>query len=90
MRPSFLGLIASGLLIFLSIIVVLMNYKYIHAEHAVMIVLLFAIAISAHSIQHSLEEIFFHFNPLVGNWRPQDIPIKSVCPCGPQCNCKRT
>lgn len=89
MRPSFVGLVASGFLIFIALLVVLMKYDKVRAEHAIMIILLFAIAVSAHSIQHSFEEIFFHFNPLVGAWKPKDTPVRSGCPCGPQCNCKQ-
>ena len=91
MRPSFLGLVASGFLIFIALLVVLSKYDKVDAKHAIMIILLFAIAISVHSLQHSLEEIFFHFNPLVGAWKPHDIPMRvgNNCPCGPQCNCKR-
>ena len=78
MRPSFLGLIASGLTILLALIIIIVNYDEIHTEHGIMIVLLFAIAISCHSVQHAFEELFYKFNPLVGNWKPttQPVPLK--------------
>jgi disulfide bond formation protein DsbB len=84
MRPSFLGLIFSGLLILVAIILGILNMKKISIEHGVMIVLLLAIAVSAHSIQHAVEEIYFQFNPLIGQWLPKDTV---ACPCGPQCPC---
>lgn len=84
MRPSFLGLIASGILILVSFIMFVINYRKIDSDDMVMILLLFGIAISVHSIQHALEEIYFRFNPLIGQWNPQDKP---ACPCGVSCKC---
>lgn len=84
MRPSFLGLVASGLLLLIALIVFIINYRKIDEEDMVMILLLFGIAVAAHSIQHAIEEIFFGFNPLIGQWFPKD---KAACPCGPSCKC---
>lgn len=74
MRPSFLGLIASGFIILISLIVIIINYTKITSIESIYILLLLCIAISAHSLLHSNEEIYFGFNPLIGNWKIKDIP----------------
>lgn len=68
MRPSFLGLVFTGLLVGISIISIIINSKSIEGIHYIYIPLLLAIAVSGHSILHAHEEIYYNFNPLSGNW----------------------
>ncbi len=76
MRPSFVGLIFSGFMILLAFILLFRDMTMIRGTNGIMITLLLAIAISAHSLQHSMEEIFFKFNPMMGEWVPLDRPVK--------------
>lgn len=74
MRPSFLGLVVSGVLILISIVLIFQHWKSFKGYEWIVVVLLLSIATSAHSIQHEFEEIFFKFNPLIGEWKPLDKP----------------
>lgn len=74
MRPSFLGLVASGLLILVAVILLIRNYSLLRKDTLIMSVLLLSIAVSTHSLQHAVEEMFFKFNPLIGEWKPLDKP----------------
>lgn len=74
MRPSFLGLLASGLLILFAFILVIVFNSSISADKGIMITLMFAIAISGHSQLHSIEERVYGFNPLAGQWFPREAP----------------
>ena len=92
-RPSFLGLVASGFLILAALIVAIVYSGELSPKSVVMILLLFAIAVSVHSLQHSVEEIYYRFNPLRGQWLPTQGPVPVAtaqggqCPCGPGCRC---
>lgn len=72
MKPSFLGLIATGFLNLLAIILVLVNFNAITSAMFIQIVLLFAISIGIHSMLHFQQEIHFDFNPLEGKWVPRE------------------
>lgn len=72
MRPSFLGLLFTGLLIGVSIISIIINFNTIKGVHYIYIPLLLTVAISGHSILHAHEEIYYNFNPLSGNWKISD------------------
>jgi len=76
MRPSFLGLIASGFLILAAIIYIFIGFKSLNAKDMITIILLLSIAVSTHSVLHYHEEIHFKFNPMRGNWRVYDEPQK--------------
>jgi hypothetical protein len=70
MRPSFLGLIATGLINLVAIVLLLVNLKAFSAVMLVQVVLLLGISIGIHSILHFQEEVHYGFNPLAGRWRP--------------------
>ncbi len=74
MRPSFLGLVFGGILILVSIIYFFAYCKSIKPIELVYVILLLSIAVSSHSLLHSNEEIYFGFNPLKGEWTPNDKP----------------
>ena len=75
MRPSFLGLVFGGILILIALIYFFTYCKSIKPIELVYIILLLSIAISTHSLLHSNEEIYFNFNPFVGDWTPSDKPV---------------
>lgn len=61
MRPSFLGLIASGVLIAIAVMLMFIGKPNI-AE--ISMLLLLSIAISVHSMLHFGEEVIYRWNPL--------------------------
>lgn len=72
MKPSFLGLIATGFLNLLAVILILVNSASIDAPMLIQITLLLCISIGIHSMLHFQQEIHYDFNPLEGKWIPQD------------------
>jgi hypothetical protein len=78
MRPSFMGLILSGFLLLIALIIIVLNSRYLKINEIIYITLLFSIGISVHSLLHSNEEIYFNFNPMVGLWNPNDNPSKKI------------
>lgn len=87
MRPSLLGLFAGGFLILAAVVLLARNAKAVSAVKAASLLLQLSIAVSVHSLLHSNEEIYFKFNPLVGQWRPSDSaqlpPAAPVAPAAP-------
>jgi len=87
MRPSLLGLFAGGFLILAAVVLLARNAKAVSAVKAASLLLQLSIAVSVHSLLHSNEEIYFKFNPLVGQWRPSDAaqlpPAAPVAPAAP-------
>ena len=89
MRPSLLGLFAGGFLILAAVIVFARDTKAVKAVSSVKLISLLlqlSIAVSVHSLLHSNEEIYFKFNPLVGQWRPSDsaqLPPAAPSPAAP-------
>jgi len=77
MRPSFLGLIASGLLILTALILIAFNFTTLRARDWIFAVLLASIAVATHSMLHAHEERWYNFNPLRGEWNIRDEPIRS-------------
>jgi hypothetical protein len=63
-RPSFLGLFTGGFLMLFSIIIFYNNYKKFNSSQVIMILLLLSIAVSVHSGLHSVEEIYYGWNPI--------------------------
>lgn len=63
-RPSFLGLMSGGFLMLVAMIIFYNNYKKLQATQTIMILLLLSIAVSAHSGLHSVEEIYYGWNPI--------------------------
>lgn len=74
MRPSFLGLIATGFLHLVAIILIIANWSMINAVAFIEIVLLLCISIGIHSMLHFNEEFHYGFNPLAGKWTNSDEP----------------
>lgn len=64
MRPSFIGLFATGLLNLAVVILFLLNYKKLTSVQLLGVVLLFSISIGIHSLLHGHQEIHYGFNPL--------------------------
>jgi uncharacterized membrane protein YiaA len=79
MRPSFIARVIGGTILtvaFLVFVIGLYNGDIVlNKIQLVTILLLFAIAIALHGIEHSEEEIFFDWNPLIGKWKIHDTPI---------------
>lgn len=75
MRPSFIGLIVGGVLILIALILTMINAAMLQGRDWVLIVLLFSVAVSAHSILHSYEERWYKFNPMRGHWKIRDDPV---------------
>lgn len=63
-RPSFLGLITGGFLMLIALIIFYNNYKRLQPSQVIMILLLLSIAVSTHSGLHSVEEIYYGWNPI--------------------------
>lgn len=74
MRPSFLGLILTGLLNLVAVILVAVNFNAIPAVMFIKIILLFCISIGIHSMLHFQEELYYGFNPLEGRWSADGEP----------------
>jgi len=78
MRPSFLASTLSGIIIFISIILFVINYKFLSNDNKYFIntLILLSIALGIHALCHYFEEIYFNFNPFTGRWKPKDEPEK--------------
>jgi hypothetical protein len=74
MRPSFLANIFSGILILISFII-LFKYNFTDVYKNMILLLVFSIALGIHGIQHSIEEIYYDFNPLVNKWKVRDDAV---------------
>ena len=72
MTPSFLGLIATGFLNLIAVILFLVNVEAMSMTIIVQVVLLLAISIGIHSMQHFQQEVHHGFNPLEGRWFPKN------------------
>lgn len=71
MRPSFLANVFSGILILISFII-LFKYNFTDVYKNMILLLAFSIALGIHGIQHSIEEIYYDFNPLANKWKVRD------------------
>jgi len=78
MRPSFISSTLSGIIIFIASIYYISNIKQINETNQTIILLLLGIGIGIHSLSHYYEEIYFNFNPLIGQWKSKDKPNNSV------------
>jgi hypothetical protein len=72
MTPSFLGLIITGFLNLLAVILLIIHFTSINSVLLIQYVLLLCISIGIHSILHFQQEIERDFNPLEGKWIPTD------------------
>ena len=70
MTPSFIGLIATGFLNLIAVIMFLVNVGSMQAAVILQVVLLLAISIGIHSVQHFQQEVHYGFNPLEGRFVP--------------------
>ncbi len=73
-RPSFIGLLTTGLLIFIAFMYFIKTYSNISEFQIISLILMFSIAIGSHSNLHFNEERYHDFNPLQGKY----IPKKSI------------
>lgn len=71
MRPSFLANNFSGILILISFII-LFKYNFTDVYKNMILLLSFSIALGIHGIQHSIEEIYYDFNPFKNKWKVRD------------------
>lgn len=76
MRPSFLGLILTGLLNLVIVILILMNLQAMSGVVLIQVLLLLCISIGIHSMLHFYEEYHYDFNPLEGKWVPATVTRK--------------
>lgn len=80
MRPSFLGLIATGFLNLAAVILILVNLKAMSGAVLVQVILLLCISIGIHSQLHFNEELYYRFNPLAGHWAASDVAAQVSAP----------
>lgn len=81
MRISFILAGVSGTIVLIALIMTLFNIKNINTQSLIIILLLLSIGLGIHGIQHSNEEIYYDFNPLVGKWKINDDVQKSNLCC---------
>lgn len=72
MRPSFLGLIATGFINLLAVVMLLLHLPSFTPVMLVPVLLLLGISIGVHSLLHFQEEVHYDFNPLEGKWVPAE------------------
>ena len=93
MRPSFIGLFATGILNLASVILFLFNYKKFTSIQLLGVILLFSISIGIHSLLHGHQEVYYGFNPLEGklafNGKQADCPCKGKCMMQGNCPYRR-
>lgn len=83
MRQSFLGMIIAGLLLLVGAILFIINYNKIRSPELIIIILVFSVAISSHSISHSIEELYYGYNPMGGAGRWGVSPDKPIVVMAP-------
>ena len=69
MRVSFIINMLTGVTLLFTIVLYILNYKNLDNVNKMVILLLIIIALGIHGIQHSIEEIYYNFNPLAGKWK---------------------
>lgn len=78
MRVSFIVSGLSGTFAFIGTLFILYevfkNYKNINALKIGELLILISIAFGIHALGHYMEEIYFNFNPLIGNWKIHNYP----------------
>lgn len=78
MRPSFLGLVASGLLILVALVLLGINGASLRGRDWVFVAIFLSIAVSVHSQLHMFEERWYRFNPMRGQWAIRDEPVDGL------------
>jgi hypothetical protein len=68
MRPSFIAGGINGLLMMVVIIMTIMYWGQLDPYQRTILMSLIALLIGLHAILHHIEEIYYHFNPLEGNY----------------------
>lgn len=78
MRPSFLATGLSATLAVVATVLFLNEYMNttISRIDMIKILLLISIAFGVHSLSHYNEEVHYGFNPMIGQWKINDIPIR--------------
>lgn len=64
MNPSFLALIASGLLVAFTLVYAFMNFKQMDARTIVLLLVLLSVAVATHGMLHFVYEVQYKWNPL--------------------------
>lgn len=64
MNPSFLALIASGLLVASTLVYAFMNFKQMDARTIVLLLVLLSVAVATHGMLHFVYEVQYKWNPL--------------------------
>ena len=72
MRVSFIINILTFFTLLIAIMLYILNYKSLDNINKIIILLLIIIVLGIHGIQHSIEEIYYDFNPLAGKWKIND------------------
>ena len=75
MRPSFVGLVFGGLLIFIAVLWMAAVSSKLQSRDWIPLILLLSIAVSTHSMLHAHEERWYNFNPMRGQWAVRDDPV---------------
>ena len=79
MRPSFISASIGAIFMTIALFFFIKNLRSdfsFDPSSLIIILLLFSLAFGMHGISHSIEEIYFDFNPLVGKWKLNDEPKK--------------
>ena len=74
MRPSFIAAGINGLLMLIATIMIIINYRNLSKEMAILFILLLAIAYGIHAILHYFEEVYYNYNPLKNKWTIHSEP----------------
>jgi len=71
MYPSIIGHCFGGILLLVALIMLYFSFPKATSVELTIIVLLFSIAISAHSLGHAYAEVNYNWNPLEGKFIPK-------------------
>lgn len=72
MRPSFFGHCITGILLIVTLVIYIINYKSLTVKEHLQFWLLWGILMGVHAILHHFEEVFHGWNPLAGRWLSYD------------------
>jgi hypothetical protein len=69
--PSFMGLVTTGFLILIVLILLLKHFNKLGDKDRIVIFLLLSISVGIHSILHAYAEERLDWNPLENKWIPK-------------------
>lgn len=76
MRPSIVISALSGIIILYVFFTFVSLLPSLSAKEKLNFLLLLSIALGIHAIQHSTDELYYDFNPLVGKFELRDNPVR--------------